>query len=206
MELSGGTGSTIVTGRSCADCTLCCKLLSIAELAKPQQTWCAHCTVAVGCQIYESKPGECTDFFCGYLLNDSLGEEWRPSTCSMVVHYEELANRIVIHVDADRRDAWRTEPYFSQIKQWARDAAPRRGQVIVWQGLDAVAVLPDREKMLGRMGEDQVIISSERLTAHGVERDVHFMERDDPRLSGKAPQTEGGRWRHYGARPVAAAT
>jgi hypothetical protein len=32
----------IVEGRGCKDCTLCCKLLGIAELEKPRATWCTH--------------------------------------------------------------------------------------------------------------------------------------------------------------------
>ena len=33
----------IIEGRSCDGCTLCCKLLSVEEIDKPQQHWCEHC-------------------------------------------------------------------------------------------------------------------------------------------------------------------
>jgi hypothetical protein len=103
----------------------------------------------------------------------------------MVVHYEDHAERLVIHVDATRRDAWKKEPYFSQIKNWARRAAERQGQVVIWQGLDAIVVLPDREKPMGRVRSDQLIITIEKRTPFGTELDVEIMDRDDPRLAGR---------------------
>ena len=32
--------SAIVPGRACGGCSLCCKVMVIAELAKPAGTWC----------------------------------------------------------------------------------------------------------------------------------------------------------------------
>lgn len=189
-ELLVGTGSaeknaaTIVAGRSCAGCTMCCKLLSVEPLNKPRQKWCGHCNIGVGCRIYESKPRECSAFHCGYLLNKEVTEAWKPAHCRMVLDFEPHANRIVIHVDSGRIDAWRREPYYSEIKQWALRASQNQGQVIVWQGMDAVAVLPDREINLGRVRSDQLIITSEKHTLTGIKMDVMVMERNDPRLTG----------------------
>jgi hypothetical protein len=42
----------IVHGRSCKSCTLYCKVLAISELEKPRATWCRHCDVKTGCEIY----------------------------------------------------------------------------------------------------------------------------------------------------------
>jgi hypothetical protein len=102
----------------------------------------------------------------------------------MVLDYEPHANRIVVHVDSGRSDAWRREPYYSEIKQWALRASQNQGQVIVWQGLDAIAVLPDREVNLGRVRSDQLIITTEKRTLTGIKFDVTVMERNDPRLAG----------------------
>lgn len=176
--------ATIVAGRSCAGCTMCCKLLSVASLNKPRQQWCSHCDIGVGCKIYESKPRECSAFHCGYLLNNELAEAWKPVHCRMVLDFEPHANRIVVHVDSGRNDAWKREPYYSEIKRWAVGASQNQGQVIVWQGLDAVAVLPDREINLGRVRSDQLIITSEKRTSTGITFDVILMERNDPRIAG----------------------
>src|SRR5687767_4771453 len=117
------SGDTIVAGRSCAGCTMCCKLLSVQSLNKPRQKWSNHCNIGVGCRIYESKPRECSVFHCQYLLNKELTEAWKPAHCRIVLDYEPHATRIVVHVDSGRSDAWRREPYYSEIKQWALRAS-----------------------------------------------------------------------------------
>jgi len=162
---------------------MCCKVLGIAALEKPTQQWCAHCEIGTGCKIYGSRPAECARFYCSYLLTADLGEEWAPEHCKMVLAYEAHANRIVVHVDAGRPYAWKKEPYYSQIKTWARNAIAIRGQVIVWQGLDAVAVLPDRDVNLGRVKGTQVIVS---IPKPGGGFDLTLMDHDDPRLKGPA--------------------
>ena len=60
------------------------------------------------------------------------------------------ANRILILVDKDRKDAWRKEPFNRQIRQWAAQAVARHGEVLVWEGLEALRVLPTGEQRLGR--------------------------------------------------------
>lgn len=138
----------LAPGRSCEGCTTCCKLLGIAELKKQPQVWCEHCAVGKGCNIYDSRPDDCRTFYCGWVLDQSLGEKWDPRHSKLVVKFE--ANRIVIHVDKDRRDAWRKEPFHTQIRRWAAQAMAMRGDVVVWEGLDGIRVLPDGEQKIGR--------------------------------------------------------
>ena len=172
----------LVSNRSCDGCTLCCKLLSITALGKARQKWCEHCDIGTGCRVYSDRPRECKAFYCGYLLNQEIGEHWKPSKSRMVLDYEADANRIVVHVDKDRSDSWRREPYVSEIKRWAIASAQHAGQVVVWQGLDAVVVLPDGEKNIGRVKDDQIIIIAEKMGLAGPVYDVIVMEKDDPRL------------------------
>ncbi len=138
----------LAPGRSCEGCTTCCKLLSISELKKPAQTWCEHCVIGKGCSIYDSRPDDCRTFYCGWVLDGALGEAWNPRHSRIVVKFE--TNRIVIHVDKDRRDAWRKEPFHSQIRRWAEQAMAARGEVVVWEGLDGIVVLPTGERRIGR--------------------------------------------------------
>jgi hypothetical protein len=171
----------IVEGRSCKGCTLCCKLLAISELAKPSAVWCRHCDVKAGCRIHGSHPAECKDFFCGYLTNAALDEHWAPTRCKMVLTYDAAhAPRLSVHVDPGRANAWREEPYYSQIKRWAVAAAAKRGQVIVWQGRSTIAVLPDRDKDLGEVRPDQYIITSAKAGPRGTMLDVFVVDHDDP--------------------------
>ena len=60
-------------GRECGDCTLCCKVMAIEQLAKPASAWCPHCKPGRGCRIYADRPAECRAFSCLWLVNDRLG-------------------------------------------------------------------------------------------------------------------------------------
>lgn len=172
----------VVAGRSCRGCTLCCKVLAIAELEKPRAAWCTHCDVKAGCRIHGSHPAECRDFYCGYLTNSMLDERWNPTRSKMVLAYDELhAPRLSVHVDPGRPNAWREEPYYAQIKRWAAAAAAKRGQVVVCLGARTIAVLPDRDKDLGEVRADQFIITSARPGPGGPTLDVFVVDKDDPR-------------------------
>jgi hypothetical protein len=66
-----------MSGRTCGDCSLCCKLLEISaerapEVAKPAGQWCKNC-VQPGCSIYDRRPALCRDFKCMWLLDDRYG-------------------------------------------------------------------------------------------------------------------------------------
>ena len=185
----------IVEGRSCKGCTLCCKLLAIDALEKPRAIWCSHCDAKAGCRIHGAHPGECKDFYCGYLTNAALDERWQPTRSKIVLAYDEqLAPRLSVHVDPSRPDAWREEPYYSQIKRWAVAAAASRGQVIVWQGRRTIAVLPDRDQQLGEVRPDQFIVTSASTGPEGKTFDVFVVDADDPIARSlrarKAPDTE----------------
>jgi hypothetical protein len=187
--------AAVVEGRNCKGCTLCCKLMGIAELEKPRGVWCPHCNPRSGCKIYGDRPGECRTFYCGYLTNPALEEAWAPSRSRMVLTYDELqAPRLSVHVDPARAGVWRSEPYYAQLKRWARAAAAARGQVIVWQGRKAIAVLPDRDKDLGEVRADQYIVTTEIMGRDGVTLDVVALDGGDPRFLSlkrlRGPRTE----------------
>ena len=129
--------------RTCGDCSLCCKIMGVKQIDKPRNVWCRHCDVGVGCRIYEERPQTCRDYDCRYLIDPRLPEAWRPTTAKMVVNKDPT--RVVIQVDPHRPDAWRREPYYSTIKQWARAARPG-WPVFVCIGERTIAVYPDREK------------------------------------------------------------
>jgi hypothetical protein len=116
------------------------------------------------------------------MIGAEIGAHWKPATSHMVLTRESAANRISIYVDDDFTDAWRQEPYISEIKQWAVTAAHNAGQVVVWQGLNAIAILPDREKDLGIVRDGQILVFGRRTGPSGPIFDAKVMEPDDPRL------------------------
>lgn len=148
---------------------MCCKLLAIDVLEKPRGTWCSHCAQKRGCTIYDARPDPCRGFHCGYLRLAYLDDRWKPAKAKFLINYEDAAKRIVIHVDPARPDAWRVEPYYKTIKQWAVTARREGGTVMTWAGSRATIVLAERDIDLGEVREDQVIVPVERMTARGVE-------------------------------------
>lgn len=175
-----------VVGRACADCTMCCKVLSISALQKPQGVWCPHCNIGRGCNIYGSHPSECSTFYCGYLTAEELGEHWRPNRCKLVVVAELEGTRLAIYVDPGSPSAWRTEPYYSEMKQWAAAAVPSMGQVVVMIGRRAIVILPEEDADLGIIAEDDRIVTSEaRSPSGGLQLTALKLHKDDPRLTGK---------------------
>ncbi len=174
--------SPLVAGRNCTDCTLCCTVLAIAALSKPRNTDCVHAIAGKGCQIYGERPAVCAAFHCDFLVDPKLPAHWRPKRARMVLYYDDDANRLGVHVDPAKPDSWRQAPYYSDLKIWARAAAPTRGQVIVFLPDDRIAILPDRDKRLGPTNPDQVLVGMEYETPTGVIYDVIAMDRNDPRL------------------------
>lgn len=177
--------SPIVADRSCGTCTLCCKVLSINEFEKPQGRWCDHCAVGTGCRIYKVRPDECRRFYCGYLTAPEVSEDWKPSRSKMVLVSELEGKRIAVHVDPGRPSAWRSEPYYSDLKSWAVAAVADMNQVVVQILNRAIVILPEKDVDLGFIAVDEVIMTSERQTPVGIELGAVKLKKDDPRLKSR---------------------
>jgi hypothetical protein len=117
-------------GRSCGGCTLCCKVLGVPALEKPRGTWCLHCERGVGCRIYESRPGECRSFLCGWLVSDRFGPEWKPERSKIVITVTRDGNGFEFQCDPGFPQAWRKEPYYSQSCIWRQ--LPKSTMELSW--------------------------------------------------------------------------
>jgi hypothetical protein len=155
--------------------------MKIAEIDKPPGRWCGHCRPGAGCAVYEQRPGECRDFYCGYLTNPDLGEDWRPDRAKLVVSLEDEGRMVAVHVDASQPDAWRRRPYYDKIKQWARLAERGDRLVLVRVGNRALVVFPDCEADLGPMQEGDRIGTTRRATAMGPRREAFRFPRGEAR-------------------------
>lgn len=104
--------------RECGTCSLCCKLLGITELKKPAGKWCEHANVpGGGCKIYADRPHSCGVFACGWLVNPTFGDHWRPQRSKMVISINADGDVPVmqIYVDPSNREGWRKEPYYRDV-------------------------------------------------------------------------------------------
>lgn len=137
--MGGGADLPLVAGRECGTCTQCCEVLRIEALGKPELTACPH--QQDGCTIYATRPDACREFYCGWRALPFVGEHWYPPTSGMMVFPMASEQRLTVHVDPAQPDAWRAEPYRTDLAQWAT-AAQRMGmRLSVVVGREEVAVL-----------------------------------------------------------------
>ncbi len=161
---------------------MCCKLLGIVELAKPHQAACPNCDAGKGCRIYVDRPASCRNFVCAYLLTPYVAEHWKPATSKMVLEVDVETQRISVHVDAARKEAWRREPYYSDIKRWATTNDIQGGWIVVYQGLDAVVVSANRDQNIGPVGPGQMISVYETFDADGAKFNAAVVNKADVTL------------------------
>jgi hypothetical protein len=70
--------------RKCGDCTLCCRLVPVAELHKKGGERCVHQRFN-GCAIYASRPVSCRAWSCRWLVDEECAELRRPDRSHYVV-------------------------------------------------------------------------------------------------------------------------
>jgi hypothetical protein len=137
---------------------------------------------AEGCGIYETRPGSCREFQCTYTTNPTLTPAWKPSECKFVMCFEPGGGgRLSIHVDTQRPDAWRREPFLSTFHKWAAEGVAQNMQVCVFVGRRVHVVVPDRIVDLGEVGPDEVIMTRATQTPGGVILEPFTVPKDDPR-------------------------
>jgi hypothetical protein len=143
-------------GRECGDCTLCCKVMAIEELAKPAGSWCPHCKPGRGCLIYADRPAECRAFSCLWLTDDRFGPHWKPNKSKLVLTTSQ--DGLEIRCDPGFPDAWRREPFRSEIGNLALSGEAHDVAVLVIVGDKMTLVTPDREFDLGVVQPDERIV------------------------------------------------
>ena len=151
--------SLIVPGRSCGTCSLCCKVLHIAELDKPAGKWCTHWRPGNGCGIHVMRPVSCRGFYCEWTTSKGLGPEWKPERCKFVLAKTNEGRNLTAHVDPGFPNAWRATPYYENFKIWAAEAAKQTPMrlVSIMVGERLTVVLADRDIEFGVLGRDDVV-------------------------------------------------
>ena len=110
-----------------------------------------------------------------------LGEEWKPVHSKIVLAADMGGKRITAHVDPQRPDAWRAEPYYSTLKKWARLDRADRKQVLAAVGNRVYVILPDKEIDLGIVNDDEIVVVGDRQTPAGPEVTAFKLPKSDPR-------------------------
>jgi hypothetical protein len=152
---------------------MCCKLLRIAELDKPKDKWCPNFAAGTGCSIYADRPPSCREFVCRWLINPTLGPEWKPNVCKMVLDYR--TGILVVHVDPAASGAWRQEPYYSAIRQMAAKGFSSNELVMVIEKGRSIVILPDREMDMGVVDPAARFQFKREMTPQGMQWTVRIM-------------------------------
>lgn len=143
---------SIVAGRSCGSCTLCCKVYPVPVLEKPRNVWCKECKPGSGCGIWQKRPEFCRTFHCQWMFDASLGPEWKPDVAKFVMNIQE-GKTLAIAVDPGHRHAWKREPYYSKLKEIALKLFAQGIMIVVGDGIHKILITPDDHIIIGKQEE-----------------------------------------------------
>jgi len=82
-------GMTLIPGRECGECTVCCVAPRInkPESHKPSGARCLHCKGG-GCSIYDTRPPVRRGFYCAWRTVDIFSDDWRPDKSGVLAYVE----------------------------------------------------------------------------------------------------------------------
>ena len=107
--------------KECGSCGLCCKVMAIKELKKPGGTWCPHWEKGTGCTIYGTRPQECKDFNCIWLVSKQPLPSLFPKKCKAVIAASHIIPEVKsIGIYKDDTFQWSKNPeldYFRNISK-----------------------------------------------------------------------------------------
>src|SRR5262249_35610843 len=147
--------TSVVPGRSCGSCTLCCKLFDVPEVPTMAGKWCRHCDPGKGCRIYDTRPQACRKFFCGWMVSPGLGAEWKPERSKGIVLLHMVGETFWLnaHGDESYPSAWRRPDFYKRLRA-IESGNPAVGNrlgvgVGVQIGRRHIIILPDRDIDVG---------------------------------------------------------
>jgi serine protease inhibitor ecotin len=89
------------------------------------------------------------------------------------------ASKLVVHVDSGSPLAWKNEPYYSQVKGWARQLLEQNGMVNIYVQNRVIVVLPTKDVDLGRFELGDKFSIRKKRTANGWEYDAYKVPRQE---------------------------
>lgn len=122
----------LVPGRECGGCTVCCTELHINTpgLKKLAGVRCPNLQDDRLCAVYETRPGTCSDFECGWRVMAALGDHWRPDRAGIVLIPKTRDNppgyraNSGVQIMLLRRDALQNAELPGLIAQWVEARVP----------------------------------------------------------------------------------
>ncbi len=115
-----------IPGKTCGECSFCCKVLEITELAKPAGAWCAHCRKSGGCGVYATRPNVCRDYECLWKSDRGLSSRLRPDRVGAILMEDPDTDEYRAVCDPAKPLAWRTPLVFKHLVAMAKS-----GRIVV---------------------------------------------------------------------------
>lgn len=128
---------------------MCCKILHIAEFAKPANQWCPHIAAGGGCGIYDTRYKTCRGYRCLWLMDEAWGPEWQPNKCKFIMHKVDGNVGVWVNVDKSFPHAWKREPYYRQLKALSASARDGSGYVAVCVAGRTFVMFPEQDLEIG---------------------------------------------------------
>ena len=138
-------------GRECGSCTMCCKVYTFPEINKPAGVWCKFCNPGKGCKIHDNVPDPCRDFFCLWMTDGTMPDEWRPDRARFVLTVYPTNGFVYGQADLGSPGAWRRAPYYDRLRAMAKALLEQRRHLLMFVGDQATLVMPDEDVPLGKM-------------------------------------------------------
>lgn len=113
----------------CGGCTACCTTHGVESIEKLPRHGCKFCTAGSGCAVYETRPTECQEFICAWLVGKGGGPDLRPDKLGVVVNFfidHEALPGVVTIFSEFRKGALNSEVIF----KWTRNILFRGSYVI----------------------------------------------------------------------------
>jgi hypothetical protein len=117
-----------IPGKACGECSFCCKVLEIAELAKSAGKLCDHClnTGFGGCGIYVGRPQVCRDYECLWKGDRNMSTRLRPDRTGTILMEDPDSDEYRAVCDPEKPFAWLTPIVFKHLVAMAKN-----GQIVV---------------------------------------------------------------------------
>ena len=111
-----------VPGKACGECSFCCKVLEIAELAKAAGKLCDHCLNAGsgGCGIYAGRPQVCRDYECLWKGDRDMSPRLRPDRTGTILMEDPDSDEYRAVCDPEKPFAWLTPLVFKHLVAMAK--------------------------------------------------------------------------------------
>lgn len=161
--------------RQCGQCTLCCKLVPVAEMDKVAGQRCRHQRLSKGCAIYAKRPLVCRMWNCRWLTDDDTADLSRPdhshvvidSTPDYVTAVGEDGRRQTVPVlqlwcDPRHPEAWRAPAILAYIERRGKEGF---GAIIRFDSNRATCVFPPSLTGTGWVENDAGIVDKEHTMA-----------------------------------------